>query len=303
MHALSQERTGEMFVLSEALLYSFFPLIINYSTAFLPPLRFAAISILLASFALFFHLLFTHQLRSVLVPRALPFLLGVTLLVVIIPSILIYSGTAWTSGVNTALLLEVEVIFTVILMAIFFHEPITQRKFVGTLVMCAGVFSVLYNGSFSLSLGEGMIILGTLFYPFGNFCGKKALRIIPGTAVVFFRSLFGGTVLLIISLLFETSPLSLFSMLREYWYLFAINGLLIMTLSKILWYEGLLRIEISKAKTLSAIAPAMSLLLASFLFHETVRISQWIGCGLILFGILILTRNTSRLSPSLPLSL
>ena len=107
-----QERKGELLIVFEAMLYGLFPIIINYSGGKLPPIFFAGISIFIASLFFFVYLLASKKTSELLNKKGVYLSLGVALFIMIIPPICIFSGANFTSGVNTALLLQSEVIFT-----------------------------------------------------------------------------------------------------------------------------------------------------------------------------------------------
>ena len=68
------------------------------------------------------------------------------------------------------------------------------------------------------------------------------------------------------------------------WY-FIINGLLILGISKLIWYECLRRLDISKAIYLSMTFPVFSLLILVFYFGETISWYQWIGIAFMMIGV------------------
>ncbi|MFC1655446.1 DMT family transporter [Patescibacteria group bacterium] len=285
MRVRSKETTGEIFMMISAALHGFFPLLANTGVNYLPPVFFAGMSVLLSSVLFFIFLIYTGNFRKIFNKKALPYILGVTVLVVIIPSILIFIGTSMTSGVNTAILLQTEVLFTFIVFGLFFKEKITTKKLLGGLAIIGGATIILYNGSFSLNWGDFMIILATFFYPFGNRCAKKALEIVPSSVILFVRSLIGGTFLVVISLLFEKHiGFGGDSMLIPVLFVLA-NGFLIMFLSKIVTYEAFKRIDVTKAIALVMSEPAFALIFLMIFLQQFPNLYQVIGLIIIMIGV------------------
>lgn len=288
---MQRETSGEIFIILEALLYGLFPIIINYGSGVMPPILFAGLSIICAAIALCVYLTLTGQLNAVFNKEALPYILGVTICIIIIPSLLIYSGTTFTSGLNTVILLEAEVLFTFLICGIFFGEAITMQVVFGAILMVSGVIAVLYNGNLNINIGELLIIAGTFFYPFGNSMAKKAMHFVSPPVILFIRSLLGGLFLIGISFLWENHTVPVITIIKDYWLFIIINGILIMTVSKILWYEGIRRLELIKARALNSLAPVAGFVFAFLCLHENPSSFQIAGLLFTLSGLYTLTRK------------
>lgn len=295
MKQISKEKAGEMMILGETLMYSLFPIIIAYSTKIMPPILFAGLSTLTASITLFIFLLLKKDLKSLKNKETIKYTLGITLFIIIIPSILIFTGSSKTSGINTTILLQSEILFTFIIFGLFAIEKITLRKTIGALIILVGTFFIIYNGSKNINIGDLLIIAGTFFYPIGNIFAKKALKVGSPSAILFIRSLLGGIVLICLSLIFENQDATL-SKISNYWPLILLNGVFIYHLSKILWYEGIKRIDISKAIPISVGGyPAFSLLFAILFLKEIPTIYQLAGFMAVIAGIFILIRKSKEI--------
>lgn len=284
-------------ILGETLMYSLFPIIIAYSTKILPPILFAGLSTLVASITLFIFILFKRDLKSLKNKDTIKYTLGITLFIIIIPSILIFTGSSKTSGINTTILLQSEILFTFLIFGLFSIEKITIRKTIGALLVLIGTFFIVYNGSTDINTGDLLIIAGTFFYPIGNFFAKKALKVGPPSTILFIRSFLGGIVLIAISLIFENQSTSL-EKLSNYWSLILLNGIFIYHLSKLLWYEGIKRIDISKAIPISVGGYlAFSLLFAILFLKEIPTVYQLIGFIAVIGGIFVLLKKSKNIEP------
>lgn len=287
-----KERIGEIFVLSKLPIVAFMPLIINYGTKVMPPLLFAGSSTLAAAIPLFFYLLFTKQLKRLADRKSWPSLLGVTLFIAIIPAAIIFLGTSKTSSINTAILLQAELIFTFIICGIFLKEKITALRAVGAFVLLLGTTTILVaQGAPSGTTGDLLIILGTAFYPVGNYFWKRSLELTTPLIIIFVRSFIGGVVLTSASLWFEQHKIPAAASIQTNFPLILANGIGIYLISKILWAEGLKRIDITKAVSLGIAAPAMSVILAALILKETPTLFQIFGLSVTLLGIFIITRK------------
>ena len=290
---LTKEQKGEIFIFFECILYGLFPILINYSTKLMEPILFAGVSVFMASIGLFIHLLIKKQLHHIFNKKAFLYILAVTLFIIILPDIFIFTGTSKTSGINTAILLQSELLFALIICGIFFKEKITKNKIIGSIIVILGATIILYNGSFEINRGEMLILAGTIFYPIGNFYAKKALKLVPSTVVIFIRSFLGGISLILISFIFENSASSLIPSTQKYILYLAANGIIIMYISKILWYEGLKRLDISKATALAMCSPGIGLIFAILLLKETPSLYQLSGLIILSIGAFFIIRKTA----------
>jgi drug/metabolite transporter (DMT)-like permease len=297
MKKLDQESKGELMIFGETFMYSFFPIIIAYSTKILPPILFAGLSTLTAAVTLFLFLLIKKNLHTLKNPRTIKYSLGVSLFIIIIPSILIFTGSSKTSGINTTILLQSEIFFTFLIYGLFALEKITLKKMISALIIVIGTTFIVYNGKMGINIGDLMIIAGTAFYPIGNMFAKKALKEGTPSTILFIRSFCGGIVLIILSLLFEDQSGTVES-LSKYWPLILITGFFIYHLSKLLWYMGIKIIDISKAIPISIGGyPAFSLLFAFLFLKEIPTLYQIIGFIVIIIGVFTLIRKDRNIEP------
>lgn len=291
MRKLSEDRIGELFLLVEVLIFSFFPVIANYTTRLMPPILFVGLSTLIAGIAYFLYYLLLGKLRILKNWQAFKYIMGVTVFIAVIPSIFIYLGTSMTSGVNTTMLVQTEIVATFVVVSLLKHEKVTSTQVVSGLLIMFGAAVIVYNGSWHLNIGDLLIVAGTLFYPFGNIYAQKALKITTPVAIMLIRSLIGGVALIIISLIFENYTQTIASYAQFNWEMLMINGILIYCISKLFWYEGLKRHNISKSIIIGMSHPAFSLLFVYLFLHEVPTVYQWTGFALVVMGMFVITKQ------------
>jgi len=287
----SREKIGVICVLITAVFEGLFPILVNRGGHIMPPITFAAFSILMAAVACFIYALASGSLREVLNRKAYKPILMVAICIVIIPYTLFFIGASKTSGINTSILMLAEIIFTLIFTH-FIGEKTTWAKIAGTGCVFLGALFILYNGAFSLNLGDILIILSTILYPIGNFYSKKALQLVSPSIILFLRFAIGGLFILGFSLILE--PRTNFkNVISIGWPLILINGVLIFSIVKIVWYEGLKRLDISKAISLFQTFPLFSLLILAVVFKESISVTQWIGVAIMMVGIYFSVKRSS----------
>ena len=284
-----QERIGETFLIGYIAVFGLFPIVANYAAKAMPPIMFAGASSVVAAAAIFLYLAVRGKLGALINKKAFPYILGVTVFGIIIPFTLIFTGTSKTSGINTTLLLQTEILFTYIFCWLFFKEKISHRKLIGGVTILIGAIAVLYNGSFKLNLGDFLIIAGVVSYPFANRCSKKALELVDPAVIICIRSAVGGVFLLLISFIFEEYNVAPVQILKNYWQIILFNGVFMFGAAKFLWFAGLKRLDISKAISISIAEPAFGLVYAYIFLREVPSIYQLAGVVIIIFGLYLLT--------------
>ena len=70
-----------------------------------------------------------------------------------------------------------------------------------------------------------------------------------------------------------------------------VNGVVIYYISKIIWYEGLKRMDINKAIALAMTAPGFSLFFAFIFLKETPTIYHFTGLIILSIGVYFTTRK------------
>lgn len=295
------ERSAEMFIFASILFGALEPIAINYSVKLISPILFAGLYVSFCSILFFFYVLATKTFRDIFNKKAFKYILGLTALIVVIPSTMIFIGSKMTSGINTALLLQTEILFTLLICGAFYKEKITSKKLVSSLLILAGAILILYNGSLNLNTGGLLIIAATVFYPFGNMCAKEALKLSPLAPILFLRSFLGGISLLVISLIFENSAPQIIPGIKTIMSSIIIVSIIIIVIAKIFWYKGLKNMEIGKAIGISTASPAMSLIFAVIFLSEIPTVYQIVGLLVIITGVYFLTGKTKLETATPPL--
>ncbi len=286
-----QEIKGVILALLSAALWGIFPVIVNRGSRNIPPLTFAAISTLLAAAGSLIYMALKGKLHELKKKEAYASLLMITLCIVIIPYVLLFTGSSKTSGINTSLLLLSEIIFTLLFTPLI-GEKTTIAKLIGAAGVFVGALLILYNGTFQLNIGDIMVIASTATYPIGNFYAKKALYHVSSSTILFVRFFLGGLFMLPLALLAETRS-SLSNIISIDWPVLLFTGLILLGVGKIIWYEALGRLDISKAISLSMTFPLFSMILLIGIFKEAVSHYQWIGAALMMVGVFFSIRRSS----------
>ena len=286
-----EENKGAILALISAALWGIFPVTVNRGSHTIPPLTFAALSTLLAAAGSFLYAALKGRLHELRTKEAYASLLMITLCIVIVPYVLFFIGSSKTSGINTSLLLLSEIIFTLMFTPLI-GEKTTLEKLAGASGVFVGALLILYNGELHLNGGDLMIVASTATYPIGNFYAKKALNQVSPPTILFVRFLLGGLFMLPVALLSEPRA-DMVDIIAMNWPTLAFTGLILLGAGKIVWYEALGRLDISKAIALGMTFPLFSLILLVGIYQEPMSRFQWIGAPVMMLGTFCSVKRSS----------
>ncbi len=301
MNTHKHERRAVFFVMISSMIEGGFPIFINQAVRVLPVMFYAGFCAFIGSAIHLALLVIRGKPKQNLSRETWLAIAGVTLCNSVLALLFIFAGTRYTSGINTALLLQSEMLFSFFVFRVFAGEHISRRQIIGALGVLIGTLFVLYNGSFTLNPGDLLIVLGSFFYPIGNMCAKKALQTASSSYVLAIRHLVGGIVFCTLALFFEDITQKTFLLLYENIWLVLFYGVMVLVVSKLCWYEGLKTLPLSKAVSIILSYPFFSLLFASIFFEEIPTAYQLIGMCITIGGLSILVRRTS--TSTLPVDL
>lgn len=283
LHKKKEEHIGTILALLSALWWGAFPVLVNRGTQTIPPILFAGLSFLLASFVALCFVLVQGNINEFKRREAYGTLLMVTVCIVIVPYLLFFIGASKTSGVNSSLLLLSEIIFTA-LFTHFIGEKTSISKLVGMGGVFFGALLILYReGAIQLNQGDALIILSTITFPIGNFYAKRAFHHVSPAVVLFIRFFLGGLFILLVSSIVE-SPFRISEVFSYDWRFILVNGLVLLGIGKIIYYEAFKRLDISKTISILTTFPLFSFIMLIGIFHEHITTLQWVGMVIMLIG-------------------
>lgn len=284
---MTRARKGELLILLSALLWSFFPVITILTFTGVTPLFSAAFSPLLAAVFFAFRLTWKREWSCLGQREAWKDILLTSLFIGVILHGLFFIALRMTSAGNVAIMGLMEIFFSFFILGFLLrHEPMHWSHVIGGVCMLAGAVIILIPGVSRWQLGDALVIVATLFAPFGNKFAQQARILVSADCIMFCRSLLSGIFLLLLVMVLEPLP-SRAAFVSSLGFL-TINGVLLFGLSKILWLEGIHRIPITKAISLGSIAPALTLVIAYIVLHEPVSSAQLIGLIPMIAGVYFL---------------
>ncbi len=200
------------------------------------------------------------------------------------------SITFGLSSGMASVLLQTDVITTVLVGVWLYKEPLSKRMQIGIGIALVGlVISIVFtNGNVTL-LGTGLIFVAAICWPLAGVIMKRAntkqtfafnlwgMLFAPLPLIGLSLALNGVDVLALtyqnwalnswVSVLFQAYPTTLFG----YW----------------VWNKMLLKYPMSQMAPLTLLVSVFALISGYFVFDEQLSLAQWVSCSAFLIGILL----------------
>lgn len=199
-------------------------------------------------------------------------------------------GLQLTTASNAVLISSSEVMLTVVLAAIFLQEPLTRLKLLLSGMSGLGVLLLVMQegsepGQTSL-LGNGLILLGTLFAVLYVLCSKqqiaeaKPLQLtLSQQSVGLMVTVLGFGLLGIFDAGIEVSAVGISGPL---WALAIASGIMQYALAFLLYLMALQTLPVSQAAFYIALIPVFGVVSARVLLGEQPSLLQWCGGALVI---------------------
>lgn len=286
---LSKERVGEIFIFFEAVLWGLFPVITVLSQNKLPTLISLGFSTLFSS--AFFALVISYKKkwRELRNTSALKDILIATIILGILFYILFFTGLRYTSPGNASILALSEVFFSYLYFHVWRKDKLPSQHLMGAALMILGGIIIFYPNLQQFQYGDLLILSAVFIAPLGNFYQKRARSKVSSEMILFLRSSISAAVIFMLAFLFRDSfSISGFN----YSLIFLlINGVLLLGLSKILWIEGIHRINVMKANALASLSPLITLLFAFLLLQKAPTVHQLLAFIPMFLGVYFLSKQ------------
>lgn len=283
-------KQGSLFIALSAFLWGLFPILTSKVGTSLDPLWNSTLSTAISIIPFAILLTFSKRWYELTNKRALIYsLLSATLIGVVYYS-LVFIGSSLTSPQNTAILLLLELVTSLIFLAPFREERLHLNEIIGSVVLLGSALLVVGGKMTAFTRGDWILIGGSVLTPFGNLFAKKARLEISTETLLFIRSTWSSICLLIVSYCFAGQFPQ--DMTTHDILILSTTGILLMGLSKILWTEGFVRLKITSSLAIyCAVTPCTTFVFAYMLYNQVPTFYQLIalpvgimGAGILLKG-------------------
>lgn len=284
---MKEERKGELYIFSEAILWSLFPILAILTFAGLSPLLSLAWTTLLASLFFVGVMLYRGTWRDLKNPIVWRYGMLIAFFIGVWFYGLYYVGLKYTTPGNAALIALFEVLTTYILFNILRKEPFPLEHKLGAGFMVIGALIILGKNYSGFAVGDFLILGATLLAPFGNMFTQKCRDIASSETIMFMRSILSAVVMFALAVILGET-ISFDNVITILPFLL-INGIVIFGVSKLLWIEGIHRISVTKAIIIQSMTPLLTLLFVWLFLSQAPTAWQLSSIVPLLLGVMLLT--------------
>jgi O-acetylserine/cysteine efflux transporter len=283
-----QERLGLLFAAACALNGAFVPALAKLNTTRAEPLLVATATSLFAGAGSLALLAWRGELGRLVAPGVAGKLLALGALGTAVTYLLLFAGTARTSAIETALCLQVEPVYSLVLSWAFLGHPVTLRRLGAVGGILLGIALTLQPVGFSGWVGVGLLLATPIGWQVSHLIVLRGLRGVAPRTLTGARYVFGGVILLgVWSAAGGPARLPPAGDWPQLLGLFAIQGVLLAFVGTLLWYETIARLDLLRATAIVVPSVPVLSLGASFLLLGEVAVArQWAGLVITAAGIL-----------------
>lgn len=303
-----QERLGLFFAGLCALNGAFVPAVAKLTTAGGDALFVATTTTLVAGVCAFVALAWRGEVRNLVARSEMPALLAIGALGTAVTFLLFFEGARRTSAIETALCLQVEPVYSLLLARFFLGHPLAPRRLAAVGAIVVGIALAMNPSGFSGWIGNALLLVTPLGWQISHLIVLRGLGAVAPHTLTGARYVYGGIVLAAVWLASGgIARLPAQDDLVRLLPVIAVQGAVLSYVGTLLWYQAIQRLDL--ARCTSIVVPSIPLLSmgASFLLlGEVASPRQWTGLLLTVCGVLVFATAPGaegpgrRLAPETP---
>jgi O-acetylserine/cysteine efflux transporter len=282
----SQERLGVVFALTCALNGAFVPALAKLTTGRADPFFVAALTGLFAGAGCALLLAARGELGELFRPGRWPKLVLLGALGTGLAFFLFFAGAERSTAIETALALQVEPGYSLLLSWLALGHRPTPRRVAALAVILAGIALALGVRTLAGSSGIAILMATPLCWQLSHLL---VLRRLPGTSPIVLtgaRYIYGG-VLLALSFALRGGALPAAAELATLLPVLALQGVVLSMVGTLLWYQTISRLDLGRATAIVVPSiPVLSLGASFLVLGEVATLRQWLGLLLTAAGVL-----------------
>jgi drug/metabolite transporter (DMT)-like permease len=288
--ARSQERLGLLFAGLCALNGAFVPAVAKLTTTDADPLFVAATTTIVAGLCAFAVLAFRGGAGALWERGERLPLLAIGLLGTAVTFVLFFEGASRTSAIETALCLQIEPVYSLLLARLFLGHPLTPRRLGAVAAIVVGIALAMNPSDFSGWLGNALLLATPLGWQVSHLIVLRGLPSVQPRTLTAARYVWGGLILAAVWLasggVAKLPPTD--EVLRALPIL-ALQGAVLSFLGTMIWYEAIARLDLARCTAIVVPSiPLLSLGASFLLLGEVASARQWLGmlltaCGVVAF--------------------
>lgn len=200
-----------------------------------------------------------------------------------------FNGLRYLDAGTTALIVQAEVPFLVLLAAMFLNERIGIKKVLGMLVAFAGIYLITGQPQLHGKSGAiGMVLMGALLWAVGQVMVRR-LGAIGGLTVIAWLAVLATPQLFIASFILEDGQLQFLTSAKlEVWGAVVYLGIVMTAFGYGCWYHVLGRYEAGKVAPFLLLTPISSVFGGVLFLGETLSLRTSLGGLVVIVGVALL---------------
>ena len=218
----------------------------------------------------------------------------------VIAPILFFYGLSNTSASDSSILMNGEILFSILLAIVFFNEKLIRREILALILVLAGIFILTTNMQFlsssssnsflQINIGNILIVGATLFWALDNNISKIISKTIHIPNIIVLKTLIGGSILFILFIIIFgfSNLIDTITILHIPYLLFA--GSMGFGASLFFFLHSLKRIGTVKTMLLFSTSSIFGMIFARAFLNESITIYQIFAIGAILSGCYLIKR-------------
>ena len=203
----------------------------------------------------------------------------------VIAPILFFYGLSNTSASDSSILINGEILFSILLAIVFFNEKLIKREIIAVILVLFGIVILTTNMQFSnsfleLNIENILIVGATLFWALDNNISKIISKTIHIPKIIVLKSLIGGSLLFMLTMVIfgiEEFEVDIFHIS---YLVFA--GSMGFGVSLFFFLNSLKRIGTVKTMLLFSTSSIFGMIFATIFLNENITIYQIITVAVIL---------------------
>ncbi|OGZ32727.1 MAG: hypothetical protein A2V69_00830 [Candidatus Portnoybacteria bacterium RBG_13_40_8] len=211
-----------------------------------------------------------------------------------IPFLLFFKGLFLTTAAQGSFIHKTMFIYVMVFATLFFKERINKKLLFGGLFLLLGNAFLLKFIPHSLSQGDLLILLATLFWAVENIISKHVLKELPPRIVAWGRMFFGSAFILIFLVI--TGQVGLIININSNQIIWVLVTSVLLFGYVMTWYSGLKHMPVSLATTILLLGAPITTLL-TFISTGIISRIEILGAGLILVGVILILKLIYKIKP------
>ena len=286
-----EERLGLLFAALCALNGAFVPAVAKLTTARADALFVAAATTGVAGLCALVMLIARGEVSALVARRQLPALFAIGTLGTAVTFLLFFEGARRTSAIETALCLQIEPVYSLLLARLVLGHPLAPRRLAAVAAIVTGIALAMNPSDFSGWVGNALLLVTPLGWQISHLIVLRGLGAVEPRTLTAARYVYGGLLLAAAWLAtggIERLPVA--NELASMMPVLAVQGAVLSFVGTMLWYATLERLDLARCTAIVVPSiPLLSLGASFLLLGEVASARQWLGllltaCGVVVFA-------------------